>query len=74
MRPAVRLFSTLVSAGYYHSNEWGQDYPRIHILTIDDLLHFRSQVKMSPHFGTFKQVQQEFKNTARTARPGAAPA
>jgi len=37
---------------------WGQDYPRIQILTIDDLLHGRNQVKMPPQFGTFKQAQR----------------
>ncbi len=47
-----------VSAGYYHSDGWGQDYPRIQILTIDDLLHGRAGVKMSPQFGTFKQAQK----------------
>jgi len=27
-----------VSAGHYHSDHWGKDYPRIQILTIEQLL------------------------------------
>jgi len=52
------MITEAVSAGYYHSDGWGQDYPRIQILTIDDLLHGRAQLKMPPQFGTFKQAQK----------------
>ncbi len=52
------MITEAVSAGYYHSDEWGQDYPRIQILTIDDLLHGRAQVKMPPEHGTFKRAQK----------------
>ena len=48
--PAIGVFITLeeptrpmqeeaVSAGFYHSPGSGQDYPRIQILTIEELLH-----------------------------------
>jgi site-specific DNA-methyltransferase (adenine-specific) len=40
----------------YSSPGWGQDYPRIQILTIEELLA-GAQVKMPPAFGTFKQAQ-----------------
>jgi len=50
------MITEAVSAGYYHSDGWGQDFPRIQILTINDLLHGRAQVKMPPQFGTFKQA------------------
>ena len=46
-----------VSAGYYHSPGWGQDYPRIQILTIEELLH-GAEVKMPPQYGTFKEAQR----------------
>jgi DNA modification methylase len=36
---------------------WGRDYPRIQILTIEELLH-SAQVKMPPQYGTFKEAQQ----------------
>ncbi len=46
-----------VSAGFYHSPGWNQNYPRIQILTIEELLH-NAEVKMPPQFGTFKQAQR----------------
>jgi hypothetical protein len=36
-----------VSAGYYHSRVWDQDFPKIQILTIEDLLKGK-QVLMPP--------------------------
>jgi site-specific DNA-methyltransferase (adenine-specific) len=56
--PTDPMVREAVSAGYYHSLGWGQDYPRIQILTIDDLLHNRVQVKMPLQFGTFKEAQR----------------
>lgn len=44
-------------AGYYHSPGWGQDYPRIQILTIEELLH-GAEIKMPPQYGTFKEAQR----------------
>lgn len=46
-----------VSAGYYHSPGWGQDYPKIQILTISELLH-DAEIKMPPQYGTFKEAQR----------------
>jgi len=60
--PSKDMNTEAVSAGYYHSEGWGKDFPRIQILTIDDLLHNRIEVKMPPQFGTFKKaskVQQQ---------------
>lgn len=45
-----------VAAGFYHSPGWGRDYPRLQILTINDLLD-GSEVQMPPAFGTFKAAQ-----------------
>jgi len=44
-------------AGTYHSPGWGQDYPKVQILTIEDLLH-GAEIKMPPPHGTFKQAQR----------------
>jgi len=52
-----------LSAGFYHSPGWHQDYPRIQILTIEELLH-GAEVKMPPQFGTFKQAQKVDKQAA----------
>jgi site-specific DNA-methyltransferase (adenine-specific) len=46
-----------LKAGFYHSPGWNKDYPRIQILTIEELLH-SAEVKMPPQFGTFKQAQR----------------
>ena len=43
------MITKAVSAGYD---------PRMQILTIDDLLHGRAQVKMPPQLGMFKQAQK----------------
>jgi len=58
----TELLTEAVSAGFYHSPGWNQDYPCIQILTIEDLFH-NAEVKMPPQFGTFKQapkVQQGY--------------
>jgi DNA modification methylase len=46
-----------VSAGFYHSPGWGQNYPKIQILTIEELLH-GAEVKMPQQYGTFKEAQR----------------
>ena len=46
-----------VSAGFYRSQGWGQDYPKIQILTIEELLH-GTEIKMPPQYSTFKEVQR----------------
>ncbi len=53
--PSKDMVTEAVSAGFYTSPGWGQNYPKVQILTIADLLH-GAKVKMSPPFGTFKQA------------------
>ena len=48
--PTKEMDIEAVSAGYYHSPGWNQDYPRLQILTIEDLLK-GAQVKMPPLTG-----------------------
>ena len=55
--PSKDMTTEAVSAGFYHSPGWNKDYPRIQILTIEELLH-NAEVKMPPQFGTFKQAQR----------------
>ncbi len=45
------------AAGFYHSPGWGQDYPRLQILTVEELLR-GAAVKMPPTEITFKQAQR----------------
>ncbi|MEI6180706.1 MAG: DNA methyltransferase [Chloroflexales bacterium] len=53
--PSKDMVTEAASAGFYTSPGWGQNYPRVQILTIADLLH-GAEVKMPPPFGTFKQA------------------
>lgn len=46
-----------VSAGYYRSEGWGQDFPKIQVLPIADLLH-GADIKMPPAYGTFREAQR----------------
>ncbi len=55
--PSKDMTTEAVSAGFYHSPGWNKDYPRMQILTIEELLH-NAEVKMPPQFGTFKQAQR----------------
>lgn len=54
-------------AGFYHSDLWGQDYPRVQILTINELLN-GARVQMPPTGGaadlTFKRAQRQKKDGA----------
>ncbi len=68
--PSRDMMTEAVSAGYYHSLGWNKDYPCIQILTIDDLLHNRTEVKMPPQFGTFKQAQRVQQSDAQQPELG----
>lgn len=47
-----------VSAGFYESEQWRRTYPKIQILTIEELLTQDKKVDMPPEWGTFKQAQR----------------
>jgi site-specific DNA-methyltransferase (adenine-specific) len=51
----MRLEAT--TAGYYRSPGWQQDYPKIQILTVQELLD-GATVKMPPSATTFKQAEK----------------
>ena len=46
------------SAGYYQSAFWQKSYPRLQILTIEQLLSSTTQVLMPPETGTFLAAQK----------------
>ena len=67
-KAAIGLFITLepptrdmdeeaASAGFYHSPGWNRDYPKLQILTIEQLLH-GAEVKMPQSAMTFKQAER----------------
>jgi site-specific DNA-methyltransferase (adenine-specific) len=55
--PSKDMLKEAVSAGFYHSPGWGQDYPKVQILSVADLLR-GAEVKMPPTHATFKQAQR----------------
>ena len=67
--PSKDMTTEAASAGFYHSQGWNQDYPRIQILTIEELLH-NAEVKMPPQFGTFKQAQRVQQSDAEQYKLG----
>jgi site-specific DNA-methyltransferase (adenine-specific) len=46
-----------VSAGFYHSEGWHRDFPKMQILTIEDLLNGK-ELQMPPSSITFKQAER----------------
>jgi site-specific DNA-methyltransferase (adenine-specific) len=54
--PTKEMTREAVSAGFYSSVGWGQKYPKIQILTIEELLKGAKRVEMPPAWGTFKQA------------------
>ncbi|HEX3640923.1 MAG TPA: DNA methyltransferase, partial [Ktedonobacteraceae bacterium] len=58
--PSKDMIKEALTAGYYYSSGWGQNYPCIQILTIADLLDNskKTKVDMPPQYGTFKQAQK----------------
>jgi site-specific DNA-methyltransferase (adenine-specific) len=55
--PSRDMRTEAVSAGFYRSQGWGQDYPQIQILTIEELLR-GAEVQMPPQHGTFREAQR----------------
>jgi site-specific DNA-methyltransferase (adenine-specific) len=55
--PTRDMLTEAVSAGFYHSPGWGRDYPRIQIVTVDDLLRGKT-LDMPPTTGLFKQAER----------------
>ena len=56
--PTAQMKQEAVTAGYYNSPGWNQDYPRIQILTVKDLLSGTARLQMPPPNPPFKQAQQ----------------
>lgn len=63
-KPTRDMITEAVSIGYYHSDLWQKDYPRIQILTIEELLVGKGiDLPPSAH-GTFKQSERIKKKDA----------
>ncbi len=55
-RPTQPMLDEAAGAGFYASPHWGQKYPRIQIITIDELMN-GAQVKMPPSSITFAKAR-----------------
>lgn len=53
--PTKPMIEEAVGSGFYHSPGWNKDYPKIQILTVEDLLSGKN-VQLPPNIGTFKQA------------------
>ena len=63
--PSKDMTTEAVSSGYYHSQLWDADYPRIQILTIEDLLNGKViDMPKSVPSQTFKQAGKVKKKDA----------
>jgi site-specific DNA-methyltransferase (adenine-specific) len=52
--PTEPMCREAITAGYYHSPGWNKDYPKIQLLTVEELMQGK-KVEMPPEWGTFKQ-------------------
>ena len=51
------MIEEAITKGFYHSESWGKDYPKLQILTIEDLLSGKKpELPYSPL--AFKQAQK----------------
>ncbi len=55
--PTGPMHQEAVKSGYYHSELWHEDYPRVQICTIDDLLAGRRPKLPRSSAGAFTQTQ-----------------
>lgn len=55
--PTAPMTTEAATAGFYFSQGWNQNYPKIQILTIEALLH-GTKVNMPPTSVTFKQAER----------------
>lgn len=56
--PTKDMKTEAASAGFYHSPDWNRDYPKIQIMTIEELLA-GAAVQMTGKSQTYKKAQRE---------------
>ncbi len=56
-KPSRNMVTEAASAGFYESELWQKTYPRIQILTIEEILAGKT-IEMPPSYGTFKRAQK----------------
>jgi len=66
-RPSIDMVREAVSAGFFSSEFWQRDYPRLQILSIEDLLN-EKQIQMPAAYGAFKKAQRVKKQQGQQTR------
>ena len=61
--PTGAMRKEAVTAGFYESKAWGRKYPKIQILTIEELFE-GGRIEMPPAWGTFQQAERVEKERA----------
>jgi site-specific DNA-methyltransferase (adenine-specific) len=51
------MITEALEKGFYHSPGWNRDYPRLQIVTVEELLDGK-QIDMPPSSITFKQAEK----------------
>ncbi len=58
LEPATKpMIDEAASPGFFHSEGWHRDYPRMQILTVEEVLAGK-QIEMPPSTGPFKQAEK----------------
>ena len=71
--PTRDMLTEAATAGFYHSQVWNKDYPRLQILTIEELLAGK-EIEMPPSaYGTFKQAEKVKKDEGKQGELGILP-
>lgn len=55
--PTRPMIEEAAGKGFYHSLGWNKDYPRLQILTVEQILN-GEQVNLPPNIDTFKQARK----------------
>ncbi|MBX3281736.1 MAG: restriction endonuclease [Acidobacteria bacterium] len=54
-KPTKPMIEEALGKGFYHSDGWGKDYPRLQILTVEEVLAGK-QPNLPPNIDTFKKA------------------
>ncbi len=55
--PSREMLTEASAAGVYRSPGWQRDYPRLQVLTVEELLR-GAELKMPPAYAPFEQAQR----------------
>ena len=62
-KPSRDMTTEAIGTGFYHSPGWNKDYPKLQILTVEELLAGKA-VDLPPSLHTFKQAEKMIADSA----------